>query len=489
MGTTLWRRPGIAGKSIRLRDRAFTVVGVLPASFSVLQSDVEVWIPLGLNPSNPRTAGQRTLGVIARLNPGVTFEQASSELDTIGSRLEQANPTLDAGWRPSPFPIREELSGNTRQPLLVLSGAVAFLLLMACANVASLLLARGASRRKEIAVRFAMGAARGRIVAQLLSESIVLSLAGGVLGLAVAWLGIALVHRFGPATIPQLRDVTMDARLFLFALAVSLATGILFGILPALHNSAIDLNAALSETSRGGTASRTGRRMRGALVVAEVALAVLVLIGAGLLVRSFVSLRKVNAGFRPEGVVTLRLPLQGGRNGTRERAAPFLRLALESLSALPGVQSAALTSSLPLAGLGLGTNIAVAGRRPRRPISARSSWCATSAAVIFRPWAFLYFPPARFPTPVSANAAGDCRQPGARSPLSGGPKSAGTAPDPRRHDSRRRRNRGRAGDVKQEKIVGEDWPTLYGSYMQWPPAYATMALAPRAISPLLPPLP
>ncbi len=489
---SLWQRrfgadAAIAGKSIRLRDQTYTVVGVLPAGFFLLEPDVDLWLPLGLNPNDARTFNARSLKVIARLRPDVSLEQAGREMDTIGSRLEEANKALNAGFRPSLYPIREELSGDTRQPLEVLSGAVGLLLLMACANVASLLLARGASRRKEIAVRFAMGASRGRIVAQLLSESLVLSLAGGLLGLLVARLGIVLVHRIGPAAIPQLRNVAMDGRVLLFALAAAVATGILFGILPALHSSASNLNAALSETSRGGTASRGGRVMRGALVIAEVALAVVVLISAGLLVRSFLRLRAVNPGFRPEGVLTLRVPLQGGRNGTRARSAPFIHQVIENLSGLPGVRSTAAISSLPLTGLGLGTTVEVAGmpapppdQRPMtlvryvsggyfalmgipliagRTFSDADTPGSPPAVIVNQALGRRYFPGG---DPIGHHLILDAMTPGEAEVV------------------------GVVGDVRQEKIVGEQWPTIYNPYTQWPPAYVVVALRtagePRALA-------
>jgi putative ABC transport system permease protein len=478
----LWQRrfggdSAIVSKSIRLRDQSFTVVGVLPAGFTLLEPEVDLWMPIGINPNDARGFNSRTLKVIARMNPGVTFEQADRELDTIGSRLERANPALNANFRPSLFPIREEMGGNTRQPLLILSGAVGLLLLMACANVASLLLARGASRRKEIAVRFAMGASRGRIMVQLLSESVMLSLAGAALGLLVARVGIGMVQRFGPASIAPLRDVSMDGRVFLFAVVLAVVTGILFGILPAIESSGIDLNSALSETSRGGTASRGARAMRGSLVVMEVALAVVVLIGAGLLMRSFLRLRAVNPGFQPAGILTLRMPLQGGRNGTRERSAPFLHQALESLSALPGVQSAALTSSLPLAGLSVGTNIAVAGR-PAQPPDQRP-------LILVRYISGGYFSTMKIPlvagrtftdadsaqsTPVLiVNEALVRRYFPNESPLGHHLLLDAMVPNDGEVV-------GVVGDVKQEKIVGEEWPTIYNPYTQWPPAYAVATL-------------
>ncbi|SPE35746.1 conserved membrane hypothetical protein [Candidatus Sulfopaludibacter sp. SbA3] len=479
---SLWQRrfggdSAIAGKTIRLRDQSYTVAGVLPAGFSVLQPDVDLYVPLVLNPNDPRSFSARSLNVIARLKSESSLEQARTEMDTIGSRLEQANPALNSGWRPNLFPIREELVGKTRQPLLVLSGAVGLLLVMACANVASLLLARGASRRKEIAIRFALGATRGRVVAQLIWESLRLSLAGGMLGMAVAWLGIALVQRFGPAGIPQLREVAMDIHLFQVALLVSVATGILFGILPAILTSGIDLNAVLAETSRGGTASRKGRAIRGALVVGEVALAVLVLIGAGLLVRSFVRLRAVNPGFRPEGVLTLRVPLQGGRNGSRERSTPFVHQALESLSGLPGVQSAAVVSSLPLAGLGVGTTISVAGQ-PAPPLDQRpltlvryisGSYFSTMGIPLLAGRTFSDADTPQSPPVVVVSQSLARRFFGGEDPI--GQHLILDAMTPGQAEVA-----GVVGDVKQEKMADEERLTIYNPYTQWPPAYVVMTL-------------
>jgi putative ABC transport system permease protein len=472
----LWQRrfgadPSIAGKAIRLRDQSFTVVGVLRGGFSLLEPDIDVWVPLGLNPNDPRTANARTLRVVARLKPDVTIEQARSELATIGTRLEESNKALNAGYRPNVFPIREELAGKARQPLLILSGAVGLLLLITCANVASLLLARGASRRKEIAVRFAMGATRGRLVTQLLGESVLLSMAGGVLGLVIAWLGITLVRQFGPENMPQLKTVGMDGRLFLFFAAVSLATGIVFGILPAIQNSAVDLSGALGETSRGGTANRAGRRMRSALVVVEVALAVMVLIGAGLLVRSFARLRAVNPGFQPGGVFTMRLPLLGGRNAAMDKRTPFIHQAIESLSALPGVKSAAAVTSLPLTGLDVGSVFWVEGR-PAPPPDQRPN-------LLLRSVSGSYFGTMEVPL-VSGRtfSEADTQQ---SSPVAvvnqslarrffPGEAAVGKRLTLDSMSARVVEIVGICGDVNQEKVVGEDWPMAYLPYTQSPPA-------------------
>jgi len=374
---SLWERKfgadrSIAGKTIGLRGQPYLVVGVLPAGFAVLDPSVDVYVPLALNANDPRFAGARMLMVTARLKPGATLEQAKQEMEIIGARLELSNPAVDRGWRPNLFRIQDQLSGNVRKAMWVLLGAVSFLLLMACVNVANLLLARGAMRQKEIAIRAALGATRGRLIAQFLCESVLLSLAGGALGLALARGSVALVAAFGPASIPRLTQATVDGRLFLFALAVSALTGILFGIIPAIQGSRTNMHAALTEAGRGGTAGRAARRLRSALVVAEIALALLVLIGAGLLLRSFARLRRVDPGFRSEGVLTLRVPLGGGRNNANERRVAFFAEVSDRVAALPGVRSVGAVSALPLTGLGGGTVFWIDGRPTpppeRRPL-------------------------------------------------------------------------------------------------------------------------
>lgn len=332
IGDGLWRRSfgadrSIVGKTIRLNDQSYTVVGVMPAGFRVLDTDADVWFPLGMDPGDTRVTRRRSLIVMARMRPGITLERVRAEMDTIGVRMDQAAPGLDRGWRPSVFPLREDLVGPVKQPLEVLMAAVGFLLLMACVNVANLLLARGNTRRREIAIRMALGAGRGRIAGQLLSESLLLSLAGGVLGLVLARGAIALLAQFGPANIPRLAEARLDWRLFLFALGISLVTGTLFGLAPAIQGSGADLQPVLIEGGRGRTAARSGRLLRNALVVAEIGLAVLLLIGAGLLVRSFVRLRSVDLGFQPDGRLTLRLPLAGARNSSAEQRIAFLQQA------------------------------------------------------------------------------------------------------------------------------------------------------------------
>jgi putative ABC transport system permease protein len=359
----LWRRrfaadPAIAGKTIRLRDQSYTITGVLPAGFFVLTPDVDVFVPLGLAPA----AAGRTLVVVGRLAPGATLQQARAEMDTIGDSLERADPALDRGWRPSLFPLKDEVVGDARQPLLILLGAVGLLLAIACANSANLLLARGAGRRKEIALRLALGATRASVAVQLITESLVLALAGGALGLLLARGAVTVVARLGASQVPRLAEAGINGRLLLFALAITLLTGILFSTAPAVQASDFHLQEDLMEGGRGGTMGRSGRALRNGLVVAEIGFALVVLIGAGLLMRSFSRLRAANCGFDPRHVLTFRLPLAGGRNYSRERAVQFFDRLTAQLAAMPGVRAAGAVSALPLTGLGRGSSFAVDGR-------------------------------------------------------------------------------------------------------------------------------
>jgi putative ABC transport system permease protein len=479
---SLWQRRfggdlSIAGKAIRLRDRSYTVVGVLPAGFSVLDSAVDIWIPLGLDPHDAQTAGSHFLTVIARLKPGVGVGRARTEMDMIGSRLEQANPALEKGWRPSLVPLREELVGNVRPALVVLLAAVGFLLAMACVNVANLLLARGAARQKEIAIRTALGAGRGRVVAQLLSESVLLALAGGALGLALARGVVALVARLGPASIPRLAEARIDARLFLFALGVSLATGILFGIAPAIQISGADLNAALTEVGRGGTTGRSGRMVRNVLVVAEVALAVVVLIGAGLLMRSFVGLRSADPGFQPSGLLTLRVPLAGGRNAAPDRRIAFFQQVADRVATLPGVGAVGAVNELPLTGLGLGSNFAVDGRPApapeQRPVallrSVTSAYFRTMGIPLLAGRGLADSDTSQAPPVIVVNQTLARRFWPAGNPLGG--RLVVDA-----NDGRVAEIVGVVADVKPERIESQDWPTIYCPYSQAPAATMTMVV-------------
>ncbi len=369
LGHSLWVRRfaanrAILGRNVQLGNRIYTVVGILPPRFSVLQPEVEAWVPLALETTNVHVLNARMLMVVARLRDGAGMERARQELSALGQRLEQADPALNRGYHPEVYSMREQIVGRVEEPLLVISAAVGLLLLMSCANVANLLLARGAGRQKEMAARMALGASRGRLVRQFLVEGLLLSLAGGALGLLLAGAGVAWLARLGSETLPNLANATPDLRLFAFALAVSTAAGMLFGIAPAAQISSGRLNAALTATARGGTMGRSGRRLRNALVVCEMAIALVVLVGAGLIVRSFLSLRSYGPGYRSEGLLTLRVPLNGGRNAAMARRIIFFGQLLDRIKLLPGVGSVGAVNALPLTGLDPGTTFTVAGRPP-----------------------------------------------------------------------------------------------------------------------------
>jgi len=469
LSATLWRRRfaadrSIGGRTIRLNDKSYTVIGVLPASFRLLDTPADIYIPLGLDPGDTRALRSRALIVLARLRPDATLQQARAEMDTIGERLELADPVLNRGWRPSVFGLREEVVGSVQQPLVVLLGAVGFLVLMACVNVANLLLVRGNARRREIAIRMAMGAGRGRIAAQLLAESSLLALAGGALGLLLAWAAIALVVRWGPAGIPRLADATLDWRLFLFALGISGVIGILFGLAPAIQGSGSHIHEALREGGRGRTAARSARFLRNSLVVAEVALAVSVLIGASLLIRSFVRLRQTDLGFQPDGVLTLRLPMAGPRNAPAERRIAFVQQAEERLAALPGVRAVAAVDTLPLTDFGFATSFAVEGE----PAPAEHPIALVRAVTpgYFRTMGLPLLEGRDFTesdTSQSALSMVVSRAVARRFWPEGGAVGGHLVLDP---GNRVTEIVGVVGDVKQHTIEGEDWLTLYSPYSQ-----------------------
>ena len=471
---SLWRRrfgsdPAIAGKSIRLDGQGYTVLGVLPAGFSVFDPNVDIWLPLALDPEDARSAGNRFLNVVARLRPGVSLERARAEMETVGSRLEAADPALDRGWRPVLVPLREELAGHAKRALFTLLAAVGFLLLMACANVANLLLERGAGRKREIAVRVALGASGGRIAAQLLSESLLLSLAGGALGVALARVAVAALARFGPADIPGLARAAVDGRMLLFALGCSLASGLLFGAVPALQARSANLSAALTEGGRGGTMGRAGRAMRNGLVVSEIALAVVVLISAGLLMRSFIRLRSVDPGFRPAGLLTFRLSNLGGRDAPPDRRAALLGQMEERIAALPGVRGVGAVNALPLSGKSVGTTFSIAGRPAPPPDRRPMALMRTITPAYFRVMGI----------PLAAGrkfaASDDGHSPAVAiiSRLMAGRFWPGGSPigDHVFLDALSGRAAevvGVAGEVKPDNLDGDDWPTVYVPYAQSP---------------------
>ncbi|HEY6329816.1 MAG TPA: ABC transporter permease [Blastocatellia bacterium] len=355
----LWQRrfnrdPGIVGRSLTLNGQDYTVVGVMPAGFSFprgaemppyfqIGSQTEIWSPLTID--KDRLSDRNTNvndAVIARLKPGLTIAQAQNEMNVIAARLIEQYPNSDAGFGALLVPLRDQVVGSLRTALLVLMAAVGFVLLIACANVANLLLARGSAREKEIAIRSALGANRRRIVRQLLTESVVLSLTGGILGLALASVGVSSLIAITPDKIPGVKDATLDARVLSFSILVSLLTGIVFGVVPAFQGSKADLNEPLKEGGRGSTAGR--HLTQDVLVVAEVALALVLLVGAGLMIRSFVAIESTGPGLNPDGVLTMKTSIPD------TNLANFQKELVARAANLPGVESVSVCSDIPLTG-------------------------------------------------------------------------------------------------------------------------------------------
>ncbi|MEK6322867.1 MAG: ABC transporter permease [Acidobacteriota bacterium] len=366
---SLWQQrysgdTGIVGKTITLDDAAYTVVGVLPAGFRYFRP-FELWAPLALDPLQEHGNQQISmLQVIARLKSGVTREQARAELETITQSYEQVKPAAMPRFEGQVrlTALQEELLGGAQRALLVLFGAVGLILLIACANVANLTLARAAARQKELAVRSALGASRLRLVRQLLTESVLLAGGGAVVGLLLAYLLTRALAALRPAesigVVARLNDIALDPTVLGFTLLVTLLTALVFGLLPALQFTRLELNSALKE---GGRGSVRGGRARGVLTVTEVALALVLLVGAGLLVRSFVKLLSIDPGYRAERVLTARLSLPP-RYSQRPLRAQFYEQTLERLAALPGVEAVGAISHLPLTDYHLGGWLRVEGR-------------------------------------------------------------------------------------------------------------------------------
>lgn len=356
----LWQRrfgaaPSTVGQTVSVSGRARTIVGVMPARFDLFDRNVDLWLPAGFDDA-ARQAGGRWLVPVARLRPNVSLAQARADMDRITTRLASEFPDRNAGWTSNVVALDDQLVGGVRPALAVLLGAVGFVLLIACANVANLLLARATSRRRELAVRAALGAGRGRIVRQLLVESVGLAVIGGVGGVLVAAWGLeallsATAEQF---PIPRLDSAALDGTVLGFTLLVSLATAVVFGLAPALSASRLDLNAALKEGARGTSVGHG--RLRAALVVAEVAMAVVLLAGAGLLVRSFQHLVAVDPGFEPQQALVFQVSLPGATYSEPSSRVTFFQELQSRLARLPGVVAAGGVSFLPLDGMGAATS-------------------------------------------------------------------------------------------------------------------------------------
>jgi putative ABC transport system permease protein len=360
----LWQRsfssdPQVVGQSITLNGKVYTVVGILPADSQFL-GWAELWVPMAFSAEQESLRDTHSLNVMARLKPGVSLEQAQSEMTSIATQLQQEYPESNSGNGVRLVPLREQIVGDIRPILLVLLGVVGCVLLIACANVANLLLSKAAMRQKEIGIRIALGASRWQVIRQLLNESVILSLAGGILGLLIAYLGVRLLIAFGPANIPRLKEVGLDTRVLGFTLLLSLVTSIIFGLVPALQASRPDINESLKEGGRSSSARGVyNQRHRMLLVIAEVALALVLSIGAGLMVRSFLSIQKINPGFNPQNVLSMRIALPEAKYPEDRQRVAFYQQALEGVRNLPGVLSAGAITDLPLSGPGSSTTFSI----------------------------------------------------------------------------------------------------------------------------------
>ncbi len=363
----LWRRrfgsdPGIIGQALTLDDESHTVIGVMPADFQFPNRGIELWRPMAFAPSDRMdTRANSFTSVIARLRPGAAMEQARTEIEAISRRLEQEYKE-NAGNGVLIWPLGEEEVRDIRPALLVLLGAVGFVLLIACANVANLLLARATARQREMAVRATLGATRSRMFRQLLTESLLLGILGGAAGLLLAQWGIRQLVNMGPQNLPRLNEIGLDGRVLAFTCLVSLLTGAIFGLMPALQASRLDLNESLKEGGRASIGGPGGRNLRSLLVAIEIALSLVLLIGAGLMIKSFSRLQQVDPGFNPEKVLTMRISLPRAKYRQPHQVAGFYRQAIERVAGAPGVRSAGVTTALPLAGGGWGKSLSIEDR-------------------------------------------------------------------------------------------------------------------------------
>ena len=384
LSDALWRRRfaadhSLVGREVNLDGKTYTVIGITPAGFQY-PDKTEAWLPpLKLAPEvNERLEptqrrGMGYLSAVALLKPGVTLAQAASEMETITTRLRQQYPDTNNRRFDRVVALQDYLVGDSNTMVWLLFGAVMFVLLIACANVANLLLASAASRSKEMAIRAALGASRVRVIRQLLTESTILALGGGLLGLAFSSYGVRAITKLLPPDFPRLNEIGMDWRVFGFTLGASLLTGFLFGFAPALQMSKTDVQEAMKENTRGAAGSARHTRLRHALIVAEVALSVVLLAGAGLLFRSFMRLQAVNAGFTPQQVLTAQLSPAGPKFQNDNDYAAFYEQVLDRVREIPGVQSAGVINKLPLS-----NGPTVGFRIEGRPVLTPDKWVPTN---------------------------------------------------------------------------------------------------------------
>lgn len=369
----LWERrfgssPGIVGQSVTLDNKPYTIIGVLPAGFAIMDQPTDVWVPM--TPWAKTLPDDRSWhpGILpmAKLKPDVSVEQARSEMTLIAKRLEQQYPDFDTGTSAIVNRMQDQLVQNVRPALLMLLGAVAFVVLIACTNVANLLIARAAARQREIAIRSALGASRGRILIQLLTESVVLSCMAGALGIVIAYASLTPLLRLAGPTLPGSARVHIDVVVLVVTAVISLGAGIVFGIAPAFYARHVDVRGALSATERGAISGGTVR-LRASLVVAEVGFAMLLLAGAGLLIRSFQRLSNVSPGFAVDNILIADMPVAAAAHPNAAERMNYFQSVLDRAAALPGVRLAGAASTLPVSGSGSIIHFNIQGRAPKSP--------------------------------------------------------------------------------------------------------------------------
>ena len=385
LSNALWQRrfggqQNVLNQNITLNGRSYTVIGVMSPNYA-FPARVEMWVPVGQLSGDPnwqQRGNHPGLYAVARLKPGATMGQAQADMDTIAANLEKQYPDSNTRNGVRIRPVMEVFVGNTiRDTLWILFGAVAFVLLIACANIANLLLARATSRRKEMAIRAAMGAGRWRIARQLLTESLLLAVLGGAIGLVIAHFAIKLILYVSPTAIPRSREISLDWKVLAFTLGVSLLTGILFGLVPALQAGEVDVHETLKEAGRGTSAKHW---LRSSLVIVEVATTMVLLIGAGLMIRSFYRLQNVNPGFSYDRLTSFTVALPQRKYVTEDQRSTFFNSLLQNIRALPGVQSAGVASGLPLGNNGWQTSFVIDGRpQPPRGQTPLMEACTVSS--------------------------------------------------------------------------------------------------------------
>jgi putative ABC transport system permease protein len=495
LGHALWEQryasdPDIVGKNIKVDGMNFTVVGVMSKGFD-FPMPAEAWMPLGLDAKTSQDRSRRWFWVLGRLKPGVAFEEAGAEMKSITARQAEAYPDTNKGWALRPLPLRQFVTGTlTRQYTLLLLGAVGFVLLIACADVANVQFARVTGRTNELAVRTALGGSKWRVVRQLLIESILLSLCGAALGLLFGEWSVAMILSHMPPDVAKYvagwKTISLDTGAFLFTLGVAVASGLLSGIAPALLSSRTNVNETLKEGGRGGSVGRARHRLRGALVVAEVALALVLLVGAGLLVRNFQGLLNVNESYRPETLLTLNLTLPDPQYAKAPSRLNFHEQMWPRLAAMPGVQTAALVSHVPYSeGGGIGEDtIAIEGRAPGQRGEITSAIIETATPNYFsmmniavREGRLLTDADGAETQPVAVVSASLVRRyfPAGENPL-GKKIKVGKAGGEQSADHPWMTIVGVVSDVHYSWINKDDQPTLYRSFRQSPPYFTTVVL-------------